>query len=86
MTTPAQPVFRLILSPAPTSDVKLYFTIPPEANHGIKVEKYSTRFGHAWEKHTDGRGIVTWWKLTAPGFRWNWQTQEWLPLHKQEGT
>jgi hypothetical protein len=76
------PVFRLVLSPRPVADVKLYGTIQPELNNGVKVEKYATRFGHGWEKHTDARGIVTWWKLSAPGYRWEWQSMSWKPLHE----
>lgn len=79
------PEFRLILSPRPVADVKLYATIPPELNAGITVEKYATRFGHGWEKHTDARGIVTWWKLIAPGYRWEWQSMSWKPLHPARG-
>jgi hypothetical protein len=75
------PSWRLVLSPRPVSDVKLYSTIPPELNAGTKVEKYATRHGHGWEKHTDPRGIVTWWKLIAPGYRWEWQSMSWKPLH-----
>jgi hypothetical protein len=41
----------------------LYLTIPPEANGGVKVEKYSTRFGWNYEKHIEPNGVVTWWKL-----------------------
>jgi hypothetical protein len=76
-----RPVFRLVLAPRPVAEVKLYSTIPPELNAGVKVEKYATRFGHGWEKHTDARGIVTWWKLIAPGYRWEWQSMTWKPLH-----
>lgn len=78
---PAPPEFRLVLSPRPVADVKLYYTIPAEANGGVEVKKYATRHGHGWEKHTDARGIVTWWKLIAPGYRWEWQSMSWKPLH-----
>lgn len=80
------PQFRLILSPRPDADVTLYGTIQAVQNAGVKVEKYATRFGHGWEKHTDSRGIVTWWKLIAPGFRWEWQSMSWKPIHEAKKT
>lgn len=81
---PNPPEFRLTLCPKPDADVKLYYTIPAGQNNGVKVEKYATRYGHGWEKHTDPRGIETWWKLGAPGYRWNWQTASWKPIHGDE--
>jgi hypothetical protein len=74
-------IFRLILSPRPDADVTLYGTIHAVQNAGVKIEKYATRFGHGWEKHTDSRGIETWWKLIAPGYRWEWQSMSWKPIH-----
>jgi hypothetical protein len=55
--------WRLILAPKPSAAAVLYLTIPPEANGGIRVEKYSTRFGRNFEKHIDATGVATWWKL-----------------------
>jgi hypothetical protein len=55
--------WRLILAPKPSAVLRLYLTIPPEANHGVTVEKYSTRFGWNYEKHIDLNGVATWWKL-----------------------
>jgi hypothetical protein len=43
--------------------VRLYLTIPPEVNNGVRVEKYSTRFGWNYEKHVEANGVETWWKL-----------------------
>jgi hypothetical protein len=56
--------WRLILSPKPTARLALYLTIPAEANNGVTVEKYSTRFGWNYEKHIQANGVATWWKLT----------------------
>jgi hypothetical protein len=55
--------WRLILAPKPSAHMVLYQTIPPEANNGVKVEKYSTRFGWNYEKHIQPNGVETWWKL-----------------------
>lgn len=55
--------WRLILAPKPSAALRLYLTIPPEANNGVKVEKYSTRFGWNYEKHIQPNGVETWWKL-----------------------
>jgi hypothetical protein len=55
--------WRLILAPKPSAVVRLYLTIPPEVNNGVRVEKYSTRFGWNYEKHVEANGVETWWKL-----------------------
>lgn len=55
--------WRLILAPKPSALLHLYDTIPPELNHGVTVEKYSTRFGWNYEKHIQPNGVATWWKL-----------------------
>lgn len=55
--------YRLILSAKPFARVVKYETIPAAMNGGVEVEKYSTRFGADFEKHTDKNGIVTWWRL-----------------------
>jgi hypothetical protein len=55
--------WRLLLSPKPSAAVHLYLTISPEVNHGVTVEKYSTRFGWNYEKHIQADGVATWYKL-----------------------
>lgn len=55
--------WRLILASKPRAAMFLFLTIPAEANHGVKVEKYSTRFGWNYEKHIQENGVATWWKL-----------------------
>lgn len=61
---PAPPgVWKLILSPRPSAALFLYATIPAIQNSGVQVQKYSSRFGADFEKHTDADGIVTWWRL-----------------------
>lgn len=62
--TPAGEVWKLILSAKPSAEIRLYETIPPEANHGVTVEKYSSRFGANFERHIDAHGVVTWWRNT----------------------
>jgi hypothetical protein len=55
--------WRLIACAAPKSKVKLYFTIQPEQNNGVKVEKWATRFGTGFEKHIQPNGVFVWYKL-----------------------
>lgn len=55
--------WRLILAPKPSAHVVLFETIPAALNHGVTVEKYSTRFGWNYEKHIEQNGVSTWWKL-----------------------
>lgn len=73
------PKFVLQLSPAPKSVKRLYLTLPPGAHGDYTVEKYSTRFGTTFEKHIAPNGVATWWKLTAPGFVFDWKTSTWKP-------
>lgn len=56
--------WRLLLSPKPTARLVLYLTVPAEANNGVTVEKYSTRFGWNYERHIQPNGVATWYKLT----------------------
>lgn len=55
--------WKLILHPKPSAYHVKYETIPAIQNGGVEVEKYSTRFGADFEKHTAANGIVTWYKL-----------------------
>jgi hypothetical protein len=59
----ARELWKLVLSPKPKANAVLYATIPATQNHGVQIQKYSTRFGADFEKHTDADGIVTWWRL-----------------------
>jgi len=59
----APEAWKLVLSPKPKATAFLYATIPATQNHGVQIQKYSTRFGADFEKHTDADGIVTWWQL-----------------------
>jgi hypothetical protein len=76
----APPKFVLILSPAPRSAIRKYLTLPPDATRAYTVEKYSTRFGSTFEKHIMPSGVATWWKLTAPGFVYDWKSATWVKV------
>jgi hypothetical protein len=69
--------FVLILSPKPRAHSVKYLTIPCRFHGECTVEKYSTKFGTTFEKHIAPNGVSTWWKLTAPGFVYDWESGTW---------
>jgi hypothetical protein len=57
---------RLVLVNKPKANLYKFFTVPPEQNGGVTVEKYTTRFQVTYEKHIAQNGVTTWWRLLAP--------------------
>lgn len=55
--------WRLILAPRPSAVCVKYLTLPHPTEPGVKVEKYSTRFGYNYEKWVYPNGVEVWWKL-----------------------
>jgi hypothetical protein len=58
---------KLIVHAAPRARIHLFETQPPLLEGGVTIERFTTRHKVVFEKHTDGRGVVTWYKVCKVG-------------------